>query len=118
MADVMCDNTRCSRWRADFLINKFIIVFFQKNRLIVSLLHVFLGILSPQIWPKDHREVNERMKEVLMMEWHGMVFECKCLECGTTNCRMWMSMMVPDEVDMEHEAFKCGMCIVKERNIC
>ena len=43
--------------------------FFQKNRLIVSLLHVFLGILSPQIWLNDHREVNERMKEVLMMEW-------------------------------------------------
>ena len=43
------------------------------NRLIVSLLHVFLGILSPRIWPNDHREVNERMKEVLMMEWHGMV---------------------------------------------
>ena len=43
------------------------------NRLIVSLLHVFLGILSPRIWPNDHREVNERMKEVLMMEWHVMV---------------------------------------------
>ena len=43
--------------------------FFQKNRLIVSLLHVFLGILSPRIWHNDHREENERMKEVLMMEW-------------------------------------------------
>ena len=46
-----------------------------------------------------------------------MVFECKWLECGTTNCKMWMSMMVPDEVDMEHEAVKCGMCIVKEINV-
>ena len=54
-----------------FLINKFRIVF-SKNRLIVSLLHVFLGILSPRIWPNDYREVNERMKEVLMMEWPGM----------------------------------------------
>ena len=26
-------------------------------------------------------------------------------------------MMVPDEVDMEHEAFKGGMCIVKEMNV-
>ena len=26
-------------------------------------------------------------------------------------------MMVPDEVDMEHETFKCGMCIVKEMNV-
>ena len=26
-------------------------------------------------------------------------------------------MMVPDEVDMEHEAVKCGMCIVKEMNV-
>ena len=26
-------------------------------------------------------------------------------------------MMVPDEVDMEHEAFKCGKCIVKEMNV-
>ena len=25
-------------------------------------------------------------------------------------------MMVPDEVDMEHEVVKCGMCIVKEMN--
>ena len=25
-----------------------------------------------------------------------------------------LSMVVPDEVDMKHEAFKCGMCIVKE----
>ena len=26
-------------------------------------------------------------------------------------------MMVPDEVDMEHETFKCDMCIVKEMNV-
>ena len=26
-------------------------------------------------------------------------------------------MMVPDEVDMEHEVVKCGMCIVKEMNV-
>ena len=26
-------------------------------------------------------------------------------------------MMVPDEVDMEHEIVKCGMCIVKEMNV-
>ena len=52
-------------------INKFISVF-QKNRLIVSLLHIFLDILSPRIWPNDHKEVNERMKEVLMMEWFLM----------------------------------------------
>ena len=25
--------------------------------------------------------------------------------------------MVPDEVDMEHEDVKCGMCIVKEINV-
>ena len=97
-----------------FLMNKFIIVK-KKKRLIVSLLHVFLGILSPRIWHNDHREVNERMKEVLMMAWNG--FECKWLECGTANCKMWMSMMVPDEVDMEHEVVKCGMCIVKEMNV-
>ena len=47
--------------------------------------------------------------------WNG--FECKWLECGTTNCKMWMSKMVPDEVDMEHEVVKCGMCIVKEMNV-
>ena len=40
-------------------------------------------------------------------------FKCKWLECGTTNYKMWMSMMVPGEVDMEHEVVKCGMCIVK-----
>ena len=62
------------QWRATFfdkqIYNSF---FFRKKRLIVSLLHVFLGILPPRIWPNDHREVNERMKEVLMMEWHGIV---------------------------------------------
>ena len=26
-------------------------------------------------------------------------------------------MMLPDEVDMEHEIVKCGMCIVKEMNV-
>ena len=26
-------------------------------------------------------------------------------------------MMVPDEVDMEHEVVKCGMCIVKDLNV-
>ena len=26
-------------------------------------------------------------------------------------------MMVPDEVNMEHDAVKCGMCIVKEMNV-
>ena len=37
-----------------------------------------------------------------VMAWNG--FECKWLECGTTNCKMWMSMIVPDEVDIEHES--------------
>ena len=50
-----------------------------------------------------------------MTEWNG--FECKWLKCGTTNCKMWMSMMVPDEVDMEHEVVKCGMCIVKDKEL-
>ena len=26
-------------------------------------------------------------------------------------------MMVPDEVDMEHEVVKCGMCIVRETHV-
>ena len=43
-----------------------------------------------------------------MMEW---------LECGTNNCKMWLSMMVPDEVDMEHEVVKWDLCIVKEMNV-
>ena len=30
---------------------------------------------------------------------------------------MCMSIMVPDEVDMEHEVVKCGMGIVKEINV-
>ena len=46
--------------------------FSKKNMLIISLLHVFLGIQSPRIWSNNHREVNERMKEVVRMEWHGM----------------------------------------------
>ena len=58
---------------------------------------------------KDERSTDDGMA------WNG--FECKCLECGTTNCKMWMSMMVPDEVDMEHGAVKCGMCIVNEINV-
>ena len=28
-----------------------------------------------------------------------------------------MTMMVPDEVVMEHEVVKCGMCMVKEMNV-
>ena len=72
MCAIMPEWTRKSqtrrRWRATFLINKFIIVK-KKSKLIVLLLHVFLGILSPRIWHNDDREVNERMKEVLMMEW-------------------------------------------------
>ena len=43
--------------------------------------------------------------------------ECKWLECGNTNSKMSMSMMVPDEVDMEHEVVKCSMCIVKEMHV-
>ena len=49
------------------------------------------------------------------MAWNG--FECMWLECGTTNCKMWMSMMVPDEVDMGHDVVKCGMCIVKQMDV-
>ena len=58
---------------------------------------------------KDERSTEDGVA------WSG--FECKWLECGTTNGKMWMSMMVPDEVDMEHEVVKCGMCIVKEMNV-
>ena len=53
---------------------------------------------------KDERSTDDGMA------WNG--FECKWLECGTTNCKMWISMMVADEVDM-----KCGMCIVNEMNV-
>ena len=69
-----------------FFINKFVIFFF--NKLIVSLLHVFLGIISPRIWHNDHREVTERMKEVLMMEWHGMVLSASgwCVALLTARC--------------------------------
>ena len=49
------------------------------------------------------------------MAWNG--FEYKWLGCGTTNCKMWMSMIVPDEVYMEHEVVKCGMCIVKDVSV-
>ena len=59
---------------------------------------------------KDERSTEDGVA------WNG--FECKWLECGTTNCKMWMSMMVPDEVDMEHEVIKCVMCIVKEIGGC
>ena len=58
---------------------------------------------------KDERSTDDGVA------WNG--FECKWLEYGTTNCKIWMSMMVPDEVDMEHEVAKCGMCIVKEMNV-
>ena len=50
---------------------QFIIVFFLRNRLIVSLLHVIAAVHTYP-GPNDHREVNERMKEVLEMEWHGI----------------------------------------------
>ena len=33
---------------------------------------------------------------------------------GSPNCKMWISMMVPDGV--EHEVVKCGMCIVMDIN--
>ena len=48
------------------------------------------------------------------VQWNG--FECKWMECGSPNCKMSISMMVPDGVDVEHEVVKCGMCIVKEIN--
>ena len=66
-----------------------------------------------------HRSQRGKQKDERSTEdgvtWNG--FECKWLECGTTNGKMWMSMMVPDEVDMEHEVVKCGMCIVMEMNV-
>ena len=46
--------------------------------------------------------------------WTG--FECKWLECVNLNCKIWMSMMVPYRVDMEHEVLKCGRCTVKYMN--
>ena len=71
--DILIDFGR-KRWRATFFDKQIYNIYFsKKNRLIVSLIHVFLGIISPRIWPNDHREVKERMKDVLMMEWHGMV---------------------------------------------
>ena len=36
---------------------------------------------------------------------------------GVWHCKMWMSMMAPDEVDMAHKVVKYGMCIVKEMNV-
>ena len=67
-------------------------------------------------WPNGRREVNEKMKEVQDgIAWNG--FQCKWLECGSTNCKMWMSMVVLNQVDMEHEVVKCGMCMVTEVNV-
>ena len=50
-----------------------------KKRLTVSRLHIFLGILSLRIWSNDHREVNERMNEVLRIEWRGMALSARCM---------------------------------------
>ena len=58
---------------------------------------------------KDERSTEDGVA------WNS--FGCKWLECGTTNCKMWMSMLVPDEVDMEHEVVKCGVYIVKKMNV-
>ena len=32
-----------------------------------------------------------------------MCGECKFLECGSQNCKVWMSMMLPEGVDVENE---------------
>ena len=53
----------------NFFINNFITVFLKANRITFTR---FLGILSPRLWINGYREVNERMKEVLRMEWRGM----------------------------------------------
>ena len=58
---------------------------------------------------KDERSTEDGLA------WNG--FECKWLECGNTNCKLWISMMVSDEVDMEHGVVKCGMGMVKEINV-
>ena len=57
----------------EFFLHR-LLVWNSKIRLIVSLLHIFLGILSPRMWPNGHREVKDRMKELLRMEWRGMAF--------------------------------------------
>ena len=84
--------------------------------LIVSHFHVFLIILSPRLWSngcKRGKHKDERNSED-GVTWTG--FECKWLECGITTCKMRMSIMVPNEEDMEHEVVKCGMFIVEEMN--
>ena len=47
---------------------------------------------------KDERGTEDRMA------WSGS--ECKWLEYGSTNCKMWITMMVSDGVDVEHEVVK------------
>ena len=58
---------------------------------------------------KDERNTEDGVA------WNG--FDCKWSECSTTNYKMWMSMVVPDEVDMEHEVVKCGMRIVRGMHV-
>ena len=50
------------------------------------------------------------------VSWNDFEYN-KCLGCGTAYRKMGMSMMVPDEVDMELKVVKCGMCIVTEMNV-
>ena len=47
---------------------------------------------------RDERSTDDEIA------WNG--FECK-----------WLSMMVPDEVDIKHKVAKCGMCMVKEVDV-
>ena len=54
-------------------------------------------------WSQRGKQKDERSTEDGVV-WNG--FECKWLECGTTNCKMLM--MVPDEVDMKHEVWWCS----------
>ena len=44
--------------------------------------------------------------------WNG--FECKWLQCGNPNCKVWMSMMVGY---VEHEVIKCDMCLAKDMSV-
>ena len=98
-----------------FLINKFIIVKKKKANRITFTRFSWYSITANMAQRSQRGKRNDERSTDDGMAWNG--FECTWLECGTANCKMWMSMMVPDEVDMEHEVVKCGMCIVKEMNV-
>ena len=63
---------------------------------------------------RDGNSMHRSVDTVRMMENYLDGFKKEWCECENEECKVWVSMRVPDDWKGGDGRFKCGLCVMKD----